>query len=552
MNYKRVNNRRTFLLELGGAALALTTRWQATRSADSAQFINATTTLGMLRGMRDANGARFLGIRYAQAPRGALRWLPPLPASTWTDTRDALSFAPMAPQLLRGAPAPDAPIGPAASGKPDLERLQRGPIDEDCLALNVWTPLPLASAAQRPVMVWFHGGGYQSGSGAAQSFDGSELARQHQVVVVTVNYRLNVFGFLHLGELFGADYASSGNAGLQDCVAALQWVQRNIAAFGGDPHCVTIWGQSAGAGIVSCLLAMPAARGLFHRAIAESGSALRLRSVAEATQAARTLLSAAGVSSLAELQSLPTASWLQAYTGTRIPSAPLLDGTLLPRHPFDPDAPTLSADIPLLTGSNSHEATFFVGTPVANAPLDAIDESTLHALVMKTMALDAADAQSLIAAFRAVHTRLDPVHLYQRIASDWLWTDPILLQAQRKAALGAASVYVYSFEQPCSAVEGRLGATHTLEIPYVFGTLDAIPDLKPVTGAMRRLAWSMGAAWSEFARHGAPTAASLPKWSAYDADSRRILRLTEQPALLHNPNPAIRDIVARLKGRAPT
>jgi para-nitrobenzyl esterase len=311
------------------------------------------TNLGKLRGSTNDGVHRFYGIRYGAPTGGANRFRPAAPAAPWSGVRDALEYGPLCPQtgsLVDDALADNQVIGPL----PSL------PQSEDCLVLNLWTP-GLNDGRKRPVMLWLHGRGYAFGAGSEGWYDGERLSRRGDVVVITINHRLNVFGYLHLADIGGEKYAGSGVAGLLDAVLALQWVRDNAAAFGGDPNNVTIFGESGGGSKVSTLLAMPAAKGLFHKAIVQSGPGLRGVERAEANEVAERVLVAVGLDAkrVDELQNVDAQALLIALEKIKSPSAggpmptpgagammrfsPVVDGTHLPRHPFDPDAAPTAA-----------------------------------------------------------------------------------------------------------------------------------------------------------------------------------------------------------------
>ena len=363
--------------------------------------------------------------------------------------------------------------------------------------------------------------------------------------MVTINHRLNVFGFLYLDELMGPAFAGSGNAGMLDCVAALRWVRDNIAGFGGDPHNVTIFGESGGAGKVSTLMAMPSAKGLFHRAIAESGAALKHATREQATKAARALLDTLGLqpSDTAKLQSLPVEDVLAAMAKVRMPGAfnPVTDGVAIPHDPFDPTAPALSADVPFMTGSNLTEATFLPDTP-----LDPLDDDALLSHVKGFTHTDDAGAERLIAIFRGENPGRDNVFVYQLIASEYWMRAAVLLQAERKAALHRAPVFVYQFNRLSPARGGKLHCPHGSEIPFAFDNLTTAPDLDgpPATG--QALADRMSAAWVAFARTGDPTAPGGLHWPAYGA-GRRVMVFDEKSQVETDPGGKGRAAIAALK-----
>jgi len=460
----------------------------------------------------------FRGIPYGAPTGGANRFMPPQKPAPWSGVRVATGIGPRCPQPPTPGLMPEEAID-----------LDYGPMSEDCLHLNVWTA-SLDAAAKRPVMVWLHGGGYAVGSGGSVRYDGSNLARKHDVVVVTVNHRLNAFGFLDLSSL-GGKFADSGNVGMLDIVAALEWVRDNIANFGGDPGNVTVFGESGGGGKVSTLMAMPAAKGLFHRAIAQSGVALRGMTADASAATARTLLSHLGVDDgdVGGIQEIPFERILAALTAARPPLGfgPVVDGHALPRHPFDPDAPAISADVALLLGSNLTERTFFVDTP-----LDAIDDAMLLGLVKRYTGLADAGASGLIAAYRKNRAGADNTFIYQLISADWWMTANVITEAERKARLGRA--YVYHFEKRTPVREGKLKVPHTLEIAYAFDNIELSTAVTGAGADKQALADRMSAMWTAFARTGDPSVADL-KWEPYSAERRAVMILDDNPRLEIDP-----------------
>src|ERR1700675_4561417 len=330
------------------------------------------TPLGKIRGTYQDKINAFKGVPYGASTTGAARFMPPSKPQPWTSVRDTLQLGYQAPQNPSGLIAEVAAVE------------DKVPMGEDCLVLNVWTP-SLGTGHKRPVMVWLHGGGYSTGSGGFTIYDGANLARKHDVVTVTVNHRLNVFGFLYLADIGGEKYAHASNVGMLDIVAALEWVRDNIAAFGGDPDNVTLFGQSGGGGKVSSLMAMPAARGLFKRAIGQSGAAVKGISRDAASQNAEHFLARLNLKpgQLEQLQDVPLQQLLTATdtsSGPPINFGPVVDVHSLPTDPFDPVAPALSANVPLLIGTVETEVTFFPGQP-----LDPIDDATLHTRVKQLL-----------------------------------------------------------------------------------------------------------------------------------------------------------------------
>jgi para-nitrobenzyl esterase len=318
-----------------------------------------------------------------------------------------------------------------------------------------------------------------------------------------------------------------------DIVAALEWVRDNITNFGGDPGSVTVFGESGGGGKVSTLMAMPAAKGLFHRAIAQSGVALRGTAAEASAATARTLLGQLGVGTgdRDRIQDIPFDRIVAALEAVRPPLGfgPVVDGRALPRHPFDPDAPAVSADVPLLLGSNLTERTFFPDTP-----LDAIDETALLGHVKRYTGLADAQASQLIAAYRKSRAGADNTFIYQLISADWWMTANVLTQAERKAKLGSAPAYVYHFEKPTPVRDGKLKVPHTLEIAYAFDNIDLSTAVTGGGADKQALADKTSAMWTAFARTGDPSIPGL-RWEPYSADRRAVMILNDNPRLELDP-----------------
>ena len=486
----------------------------------------APTSNGPVRGYAEDRLSVFKGLRYGAAPVGVHRFKPPQRPEAWREIAEAVAYgAPaiqsgLAPGERRTSPGdPPAPDEPASS--------------EDCLFVNVWTPGLDAKA--RPVMVWLHGGGFANGSGGAAMYDGAALARKGDVVTVTVNHRLNVFGYLHLEEAFGADYALSGVAGMLDIIQALEWVRDNIAAFGGDPGDVTIFGESGGGWKVSLLLAMPGAAGLFHKAVIQSGPGLKGARKAEAAATAKALLAELKVSTAEELAALSTAEI--SHAGARVPGemmrlfTPVVDGVALPRDPFDPDAPAISAQIPVLIGTNKDEATLFL---LGDLKFGDYDEETLG---RRARAAAGPKAEALVDALRRAYPDYSPSHLAAAAqTATGMWLGSITL-AERKAAQRAAPVFMYQLTWETPVARGRLRCPHALEIPLVFDNVEKARNFVGRGDEPQTVADQMSTAWLAFARTGDPG------WPAYDTARRTTMMFDLESRLVDDPTPEVRKVL---------
>jgi len=403
---------------------------------------------------------------------------------------------------------------------------------EDCLRVNVWTP-GVHDGKKRPVMVWLHGGGFVAGSGQElRSYDGENLARRGDTVIVSLNHRLSVFGYLDLSS-YGAQYESSANAGMLDIVAALQWVRDNIAAFGGDPGTVTIFGQSGGGGKVGTLMAMPAARGLFHRAIVESGSMLKVGTREIAQRVSEQVITELGLTR-ATLDRIRTMSSRQlvdaaervltkrrAMMAGGIPDfrklgeilgfSPVVDGKILPTQPFDPKAPDSGADIPMIIGSTLNEFVQAIDHP----EYEQMPESQLPDRVRP---LFADRTPAVIAAFRHRTPDAKPFDLFSRIAASTVRQSAIQ-QALIQTAAGKAKVYLYWFTWQTPILDGRPRAFHCAELPFVFDNTDRCETMTGGGANARALAAVMSDAWLHFARKGDPNHPHLPRWDPVSAHS---------------------------------
>ena len=507
----------------------------------------AETTSGKIRGFKRNGVYIFKGVPYGASTAGARRFKPPVKPEPWTGIRNALQYGRICP--YQDSAHFDTDGGNLANHDEDAFVLHRGAFltvpGEDCLRVNLWTP-EINASRRRPVMVYMHGGGFTAGSGHdLLSYDGESLARNHDVVVVTHNHRLNVYGYLNLASVGGEQYASSANVGMLDIVAVLEWVRDNIATFGGDPGSVTIFGQSGGGGKVVALMAMPAAKGLFHRAIVQSGPFLKALSPDYSGQLAELVIQELGFSKshLNELQTIPVdrLSGAAAEAMKKMPPhkpslyevydqhnwGPTVDGRTLPRHPFDPGAPETSADVPLLTGTNLHEA--ISGLDRADVKTMRTDE--VHRLVAEAFG---DRAKQIIDAYKREYPDATPFDLYATISAA-SFRHPAFEQATRKAALGGAPAYSYVYSWRTPVLDARPGSFHAAEIAFTFDNAEICDHYSGGTAEALLLSKQVSTAWVNFARSGNPNHKGLPHWPAYTSEQRATMYLDAPCAVRNNP-----------------
>jgi para-nitrobenzyl esterase len=488
----------------------------------------AQTKAGKVRGAIEDGIYLFKGVRYGATTEGR-RFLPPRPPSTWSGVVDALDFGNQAPQ--GGSAGEIASHFSTASFSKGLHITR--PESEDCLFLNVWTP-GLRDGKRRPVMFYLHGGGFVYGSGASRVYDGIRLCKRGDVVVVTINHRLNVFGYLYLGDAAGPEYADSGNVGTLDTVHALKWVRDNIAEFGGDPDNITIFGQSGGGAKVSILMSSPAAKGLFHKAIVQSGSSVTPRALVttpnKTTALANTLkvLDSLGIdgANVRDLANVPLGRLNEANVlGGGL--APTIDGRTLPRAVFDPVAPEESRAIPLMVGAAKDETTTLPYSGVlANNVMT--DEQMRAALAPQ---LKGRDADKIVASLRALYPFAPAVEILT-LASSWAhFRGEAAIQAERKAAQGGSPVFAYLFAWESPVDGGRWKAGHVFDLPFVFDNAGTLPSMVGSdTGQPQKVADAMSSAWIAFARTG------NPGWPAFDANQRLTMVFNASSKLMSDPD----------------
>jgi para-nitrobenzyl esterase len=477
------------------------------------------TSAGKIRGYTRNGIQTFKGIPYAGSTAGKTRFLPPVKPTPWSGLRGSMQYGYDCPQQARGGWANDEEAW--------LFSWDDGIPGEDCLHLNVWTPGH--DNQKRPVMVWLHGGGFQAGSGQElKSYDGERLSRRGDVVVVSLNHRIGILGHLNLAA-YGEAYASSANVGMLDIVAALEWVRDNIGNFGGDAGNVTIFGQSGGGGKVNTLMAMPSAKGLFHRAIVQSGSLLRGATEERSASIAAEVLAVLGLSGaqVGQLQGLPYQKLIEAggavqkkHVRTGLPDvrkmgeqliwAPVVDGDILPRHPFDPDAPPLSAQVPMLIGTVLNE--FLSG--INHPEYEMMTDDEVKDRVSK---LYGEKSGQIISAFHSGHPKDKPFDILSRIQAAPVRQGAVT-QCALKAAQGAAPAYLYWFTWKTPVLDARPRAFHCAELAFCFDNTERCENMTGDGPEARRLAAQVSEAWIHFARTGNPSHSGLPAWPAFTAD----------------------------------
>jgi para-nitrobenzyl esterase len=490
------------------------------------------TSHGPIRGRIEDGVNAFRGVRYGAPPVGALRFRPPQPPTKWSEVFEADKFGAAAMQT----PGADAPSFETHS--------------EDCLFLNVWSAG--LDARKRPVMVWLHGGGFWEGAAGRPTYYGDHFARDG-VVLVSVNHRLNVFGFNQLPDSWGPEYRSSGLAGMLDIVLALRWVKANIARFGGDPDNVTIFGESGGGAKVSLLLGMPPAKGLFHRAIIQSGAGLNAapRDYAQTLGGALTEVLGVKPGDVAALAAVDAKTIfdgqkaaVERAKGAARPGflvdgfVPSIDGQALPRGPFTPGPQSWIADVPLLIGTNRDEMTLFL----ANAP--AVANQTDAAFEKSVRDAAPAKADQIIAALRAAHPGATPGDLAIAFqTAKTFWIDSVVL-AERKLTQ-PAPVWMYRMDWDQSpALGGKLKAAHAMELSFVFGTFDNIRFFVGPGDGPNRMAAQMHPAWVAFAKTGDPQTANLPTWPRYDLAKRQTMIFNLESKVESDPQGDLRRLMS--------
>lgn len=506
------------------------------------------TMNGPIRGRWQDGLFAFRGIRYGAPPTGAARFKPSRRPQPWTDPVDAFAFGHAAMQMSMGIVDASGPSPMKEALMPILPQPEdKASESEDCLFLNVWSP-GLGDGKNRAVMIWFHGGGYAAGSGSWPVYDCASLARRGDVVVVSVNHRLNVFGYFFLGELAGMEYVQSGNAGMTDLLLAIMWVRDHISAFGGDPHNVTLFGESGGGFKVSTLLAMPSTKNIIHKAIIQSGPGVRCLTREAATESAHAILTELGLTmpkDIERLRQIPASNLVaaahsvQAKMGPalRMPwLAPVMDGVTMPAQPFEPKAPAVAAKIPLLVGHTRDEGTFFLA---ADPQFGRFGEDDLTARA-KAIAGDRAGA--LLAALRKERPRGTPSEILSDLLTAIFMFAGSVSVAERKAAQ-EAPVYAYRLDWRTPVLGGMLGATHALDLPLMFGSVEKARAFVGEGTEPNRVADQMTSAWIAFAKTGDPNTPGLPEWPRYDTERRATMLFDAQSRVADDPWGEVRKVL---------
>ena len=492
-------------------------------------FFTAETASGKVLGINNGGIKEFKGIPYGAPTGGRGRFAPPRPPAPWGGVRETIGYGQISPQTVADIRSEyaqmimwDRHVGPGGMG-------------EDCLNLNIWTPG--VDNAKRAVMVSFHGGGWSTGSANGPMYDGANLARFGDVVVVTVNHRLAAFGYLHLAGLPGmpAELADAGAVGVADMVASLRWVRDNIAGFGGDPGRVMIFGQSGGGSKVSTLLATPSAKGLFHRAAIQSGSTLRQQTPEQGAKSAALLVDALGGGA----SSLLTAPWthlLQAQTDAEAKGAsfaPVVGGATLPHHPFDPAAPSESATVPVIISTTLEDAAL----RLTNFDLD---EAGLRGVIAMAEP-DKADAITRM--YLDANLEKSPYLIQAQAITDRGGRRNAIIQGERRAALGAAPTWMYIWAWATPAFDGKFGAVHGHDVDASFHIVRS-----NMVGSGRAeghlMADRLAGAWVAFAKTGDPNNPILPHWPPYEPGVRSTLIFDTHTRVENDPRRAFRELWA--------
>ena len=522
-------NRRSFLRQsavvAGSVAASSLVSISSFAAALDRESPIATTRSGKVRGYLDNGIKVFKGIRYG-ADTSPRRFMPPLPPEPWSEVREAIAYGPAAPQTSR------------ASDRPN----------EDCLFLNVWTP-GLGDGRKRPVMFYIHGGAYNNGSGSSPLYDGVRLCRRGDVVVMSVNHRLNALGYLYLAPFGGPEFADSGNAGQLDLILALQWVRDNITEFGGDPNKIMVFGQSGGGAKIATLMATPLAQSLFHRAATMSGQQVAASGPLNATLRTRAVLDALKLSPerISEIRTLPVERLLEAIN-TRDPVlpfggisfAPVLDERSLRRHPFYPDAPAQSAHIPMIIGNTHDETRAFLSNDESNFKLtwDQLPEK-----LAPNMRVDIQPAV-VISEYRRLYPKFSPSEVFFAATTAGRSWRGAVIEAEERARSGSPA-YAYQLDWATPKDGGKFGAPHGSDIQLVFDNIDK-PGANAIGPQAQPMADQMSETFLAFARSGNPNNKLIPRWEHYTLPRRQTMVFNVPSHLEDDPRGAERRLFAKV------
>jgi para-nitrobenzyl esterase len=510
---------RRFLLASGGALLLpLPAFAQAGPTVE--------TAYGKVRGQSQDGVHIFKAIPYGDTTTGPNRFMPPQPPKPWTGVKDCFAYGPQTPQGdgTRETPGPSK-YTRLYAGRPEEQ-------SEDCLILNVWTPA--IDNRKRPVFFWIHGGGFSTGSGSSPWYDGTNVARKQDVVVVTINHRLNVFGYAHLGA-FSPKYADSSNCGTLDCIAALKWVKENISRFGGDPSRVMVHGQSGGGRKTTMILSTTPAQGLYQRAVIQSGSQLRVDTLETGEAKARRLLAALNIDpkDVDKLQQVPLLDIQRVQgraAGVGAQWMPAAGSPSLPAQPFDGKAPTMSHDVPVMVGTCRTEASGFLAVD------EAMDHLTDNQLKARLDGVEKGQGQKLYDMYKRLYPKSgNPEILYMAATDRGYFLDSTILAGIRADA-GGGKTWMYNFYRPTPVDGGRYFVPHAEEIPFVFDSLAKGAVIAgPVTPESQHLADQVSALWASFARDGVPSAPGIPKWTPYNSKTRPTMIINDASKMENDP-----------------
>jgi para-nitrobenzyl esterase len=542
-------DRRTLLRYSGIAAASMVLREGFALGQDAP--VTATTNAGKVSGQVENGIHVFRGIPYGEDTRKT-RFKAPLPVAAWNGVKECVEWSTRAPQMVgertgRGAAATGEPERTGFHLPPD-----KGPQSEDCLHVNVWTPR-LRDGKKRPVLFYIHGGAYNSGTVNCDLYDGNRLCHRGDVVVVTVNHRLNAFGYMYLGDLGGKEYADSGNAGMLDIILALKWVQQNIAEFGGDASRVLIFGQSGGGAKCATLMAMPAAKGLFHRVLTMSGQQVTAKPTVIATEVTKDVLDELGVK-YDQLDALKTLPMEKIQEAARVSTAwlPVRDGGALPRDPFDPDAPEISAGVPMIL-ANTHDET----VTSAAGPTGALTwEQAPQALKTSVgQYLGAYTPEEIIRRYREIYPEKDAAHVVVAAAVAFRAWPGQVIEADRRAADARSQAHTWVYRMDWKVPFPGHWAIHTIDLPFVFDNVALAPGMCGATAEDQAAAQPLATRMSEmliaFARTGNPNCKKVPHWPSYDLKERNTMIFDNETRVERDPRGAERAFAAGAHYRQP-